>query len=42
MFKGEPIIKLKSWWHKVVFPAFRRLRHENLEFKARLGYILRS
>ena len=23
-----------------MFPAFRRLRHENLEFKARVGHIL--
>ena len=41
-FKDKPIIKLKPWWHKAVFPAFRRLRHENLEFKARVGHILRS
>jgi hypothetical protein len=31
--------RLKVWWHTPVMPAFRRLRQENCEFEARLGYI---
>jgi hypothetical protein len=29
------------WWHIPIIPAFRRLREEDLEFKASLSYIAR-
>jgi hypothetical protein len=31
----------QAWWYKPVIPALGRVRQENLEFKASLGYITR-
>jgi hypothetical protein len=32
----------QAWWYTAVIPAFRRLRKENHEFQASLGYIVNS
>jgi hypothetical protein len=31
-----------GWWYMPVIPTFRRLREEDCEFKASLGYRVRS
>jgi hypothetical protein len=34
-------LRALEWWHISVIPAARRLRQEDPEFKAILGYIAR-
>jgi hypothetical protein len=37
--KSEAELRSLAWWCMPVIPAFRRLRQEDDEFKASLGYI---
>jgi hypothetical protein len=38
---SEKKFKIKVWWYTSVIPALRKLRQEDHEFRASLGYMVR-